>query len=757
MSLFKKLSASLALIAVSLLVGCEPPAVEPELSMTAAPRTLDGASQKSILTLTATDTKGAPGTGTVRVTSTVGSLKDGVELTLAAGTATGEFTCNRTVDAACTGTVKLTAEWVVGGKLVSVTTSVTVTPEVIVDAGVVDAGFDAGIVVVDAGVDAGARLPDGGLSDYAISLSTTKTNLVAGAPDSTDVVVRLFTNTVGMLPTADTVTLTLSNGASFNPSAAQAMTTVMTAPSTGAATITVHPGTAVGNFTLSATGRDAMQTLTLRALNVQNIAWKNDTSTLTVLNIASTGINTTSQVFFEVRDSANNPVEGVEVSFAVAAGSAAGCSVAPTRATTNMMGVVRTTLSSGDSNGVATVNATVLGLPSASSQPFTINIGRPSDERLQVTCDRKTLGALQTVQPPRTDLTTICRANFSDRNGVRPSNVVQVAWANESGQIDAMSVGMPGTGLATANFTTSGNLPVATSPLVGEPSNGLKNPRDGFVSIIAAMSGEEQFWDGSGSSNGVLNGKWDPGEWFVDLPEPFVDSNDNGVFDPGERFIDTDRVDCTTGMNLQKNNQWDGPNGCWDSNTQIWATTHVVYAGGLAGGSQNSIYVTVQPPVPSFVLAGAATTIHSVVMTDDNFNRLSSDSPTAAIFNTFGTRGSMAVTNSSLGGESFGGHTVTYTRIRATENTPGVFTREGTCDQTIPDAGYPKTRCFKVVDFGPWMSTSSGVTVSVTSAALQSPLPDGGPAPATQSGFDLRVGNSLQASPSSVPFIISFQ
>ncbi len=73
-----------------------------------------------------------------------------------------------------------------------------------------------------------------------------------------------------------------------------------------------------------------------------------------------------------------------------------------------------------------------------------------------------------------------------------------------------------------------------------EPSFGANNPRDNFVSIVAAVQGEEEFWDGSGSSRGLTNGTWDPGEYWVDLGEPFADNNDNGRWDPGETYIDTD-------------------------------------------------------------------------------------------------------------------------------------------------------------------------------------------------------------------------
>jgi hypothetical protein len=94
------------------------------------------------------------------------------------------------------------------------------------------------------------------------------------------------------------------------------------------------------------------------------------------------------------------------------------------------------------------------------------------------------------------------------------------------------------------------------------------NPRDGLVSILVFVGGEEWFQDNN--SNGIR----DPGESFIDQGEPFVDSNDNGVQDVGEQFIDLGLPDGGP-VNLV----WDGPNGQWDGNTIIWTETRVLWSG----------------------------------------------------------------------------------------------------------------------------------------------------------------------------------
>jgi hypothetical protein len=90
------------------------------------------------------------------------------------------------------------------------------------------------------------------------------------------------------------------------------------------------------------------------------------------------------------------------------------------------------------------------------------------------------------------------------------------------------------------------------------------NPRDGLVTIISVVRGEEGFVDGS---NGFArDGVYQVGENFIDMPEPFVDYNDNGIRDGNEPYTD-----------FNGNGSWDQPNGVWDADAAIWAETRVVY------------------------------------------------------------------------------------------------------------------------------------------------------------------------------------
>ena len=80
------MSLRLRSVIVSCLVAAScTPMVEPELTLTASPRTLDGVGQKAVIRVSALDAEGKPGTGTVRVSSAAGSLMAGAEISLAAG------------------------------------------------------------------------------------------------------------------------------------------------------------------------------------------------------------------------------------------------------------------------------------------------------------------------------------------------------------------------------------------------------------------------------------------------------------------------------------------------------------------------------------------------------------------------------------------------------------------------------------------------------------------------------------------------
>lgn len=766
---------------VVLYAACGPAEVPADLTLTAKPRTIDNRGAKSVITATATDGLGKPGTGTVRLSSSAGDLTAGVEVPLTDGVATADFTCAVAADPSCTGPVVITGEWVVKGKLTSGTVNVVVTAP---DAGPPDAGPpDAG--PPDAGPpDAGppdAGPPDAGPPDagggsfdggtygvYRLGLGFEKVVLVKATGDRMLLTATLTETATGAVVPDAGVTFTATAG-SF-AMAPGTLTTTATTNTQGAATATINVADAMpGSLQVTARSRDATAYGPITVLDANQVLWA-DTPTAgsNILTLQSTGRNSNTVVHFKVVNASMTPMANVDLVFRPMIGAAAGAAVTPT-GRTDSQGIATTTLSAGEGVGQVTVEAVVSGtdtpgVPTSGirgvSGAYTVIVGRPYDGRFDVQCVRKSLGALQSTTPPRNDQSTTCRATIIDRTGNGIPFAIPVDWHTEQGStVPVTSNSDVATNLASTTFFTGGQVPADVPPFPGEPSFGTHNPRDGFVTIIASANGEEEFWDGSGSSNGVTNGKWDPGEWFVDLAEPFVDNNDNQQWDPGETYFDTLRTDCAN-PNLPpvKNNRWDGPNGCWDSNTTIWRSAHVVYTDGLVTflgvRPATAPWLAFQPAIPGTISPG---TVLPLLFTwvDPNFNRLSADQISAAV-TTNGLRGSAAVSINGATSEAFG-HNLVYETVRATESAPssGVFSIDGLCDHTIPDAGYPLTRCLRQYRFAGWNTSPLTGTLTITAPAAQSPLPDGGAPPPTTTIFQLSVGNQL-GSPSTYSFDVAF-
>jgi hypothetical protein len=255
---------------------------------------------------------------------------------------------------------------------------------------------------------------------------------------------------------------------------------------------------------------------------------------------------------------------------------------------TDSNGCAEVEIRSGTVAGVVEVRAT---LPFGDNQstcvsdPVAIRGGRPTERGWGLECDARNACSLLTSAGNEifSDCTISCTAYLRDRFG-NPVNRpdIQVFFASEQGTI-VSPITPDDAGRVTTTYRPNGNLPVDVPPLAEEPrlfevaTGNVVNPRDMLVTIIAFTNGEEAFYDTNG------NGDYDEGEVFVDLPEPFIDSNDNSAFDPEfpftERFFDVQTPD------RPLNGRWDGPNGRWDRNSVIWTQTAVLLTGSAVGGS----------------------------------------------------------------------------------------------------------------------------------------------------------------------------
>jgi len=261
------------------------------------------------------------------------------------------------------------------------------------------------------------------------------------------------------------------------------------------------------------------------------------------------------------------------------------------------------------------------GLPSATHfnvARLPVNIpgllwsGIPSDVSVYI-ADR--FGNYNVLQGTAVSFTTeagaIDRQNVTDDKGFThvafrtqapdPANVAIAPW--EVALINSLNVTYPG--LAYPNDGSAGH------------------PRNGWVTVVATVQGEESFEDANG------NGIYDAGEKFTDISEPFVDKNDDGCRNDGVtkncNGIVTPQVgvfEDFTDANL--NGVYDAPNGVWDGpgcsgvNCQqsrlIWMPTLLAFTG-------NAQYCELSANTIGQLLYGTSQTFFFMVG-DQNLNRL---------------------------------------------------------------------------------------------------------------------------------------
>ncbi|MEW5742450.1 MAG: Ig-like domain-containing protein [Myxococcota bacterium] len=659
------------------------------LTLTARPRTINNAGQVSTITATAVMADMTAGSGTVRLSSAAGSLKTPVELTLADGEASADFTCDAAVDPACSGQIRISAEWVVNGKLVEATTAVIIAaPDSGAGGGTGGgAGGGTGGGTGGGGDDAGAGGgmgggTGGGTGDGGqgtLTLTPARSTIFRGVGDSTTISAVL---TVGGAPGAnEPVDLTTSLGELSLPDAgAGGMAISGTADGTGRLQVRLTETGVAGVATITATALDGGVTgmTTVRILEVNSIAHTatvcGTTMNCTIMGIRNSGFNETALVRFTVRDSNMMPLAGVPVTF-VANGPPSGLTITP-MAVSNSMGIAETSVQSGLSVGSFTVTASV-GTVSATSPTIGVRGAKPSNFGFTLQCQKTNLAAWIDPAPPLA-LTNACEVTLVDRLGNPVGRVTSVNLNSEAGAVPAniMTIGFmpsgsnPNEGKGTFTFNTVGRwppedvTPVGADPTqypiprLAEPSYMAgaltRNPRDGLVTILAYTDGEEHYFDDN--SNGVR----DPSERFIDQGEPFIDANDNNQWDAGEQYTDVDG-----------NGAWTPPNGTWDANTKVWTVAHVLYTNYASGA------VALFSP-SSFNVPKGSQTIVDVYMPDFNLNHVESGSSVGTT--RVATKGSVAFINSNLGLDGWGFEFEARRLVNATGTGP--------CDATQPICVY---------------------------------------------------------------------
>lgn len=409
------------------------------------------------------------------------------------------------------------------------------------------------------------QTPTGGSAPAIIVLNLDPANLTFGGTSSVTAEVYGPSEPSGALgplvPDGTIVTFILSN-----PSLGTITPLVTTFGGKATALFTARKTTA-GETTITANAGSATSNGTMIVTAPANGSIEFSSASPKVIGIKGSGQTETSSVTFIAKDAQGNPVsDGVKVVFTLngpkggeyIGTSTTGVNTAgnatSTESATSDGGKATVILNSGKVSGPVTITATIKNTKLSSSSP-TISIGGGvvSGPHFNLAANRLNLPGLI-----RSDAQSTIFAYVADRFG--NFNVLEgtsISFYTEAGAIDRSGI-TDKNGKASVQLRTQNPDPV----LAASPS---PDPKNGHVTVIATVMGEEGFDDTNG--NGVYdligaNGQPEP---FDDLPEPFIDSNDNNVRDSGpvgslfefEEFIDSNG----DGQYSPKNGLWDGP-GC---------------------------------------------------------------------------------------------------------------------------------------------------------------------------------------------------
>ncbi len=268
-----------------------------------------------------------------------------------------------------------------------------------------------------------------------------------------------------------------------------------------------------------------------------------------VIGIRGSGQSETATVTFTVRDIQGNPVEdGTSVDFKLTGpnggeyiGTTTGSKLA-TAATSG--GKATVILNSGSVAGPVTIVASVTeGSSFFQSSAPTISIGGGvvSAKHFVLAATRINLPGLGIANEEST-ITAFVADRFGNFNVLDGTSI---SFYTEAGAIDRSGT-TNNKGVASVTFRTQEPGPVNFM-------SGDGNPRDGHVTILATVLGEEAFDDANG------NGVYDAGELFDDLPEPFIDKDDDG-----ERGQNPSVFEEFINSTIPDDGQYTGPNGVWD-------------------------------------------------------------------------------------------------------------------------------------------------------------------------------------------------
>jgi len=466
----------------------------------------------------------------VSFATTIGTLAAGSGLTNTEGLATVALS-----DGGVSGAGTVTADVTVSGVSATATLNFQVVSSVTtttVDMGNgTDASFVAGVIDLG-GV---SSLAAGGTLTATVSIVETSNNNVAY---ETPVTVN-FTSACVVAGTAtmDAAVLTTAGIAS---------STYLAQGCTGSDTITA---TANVGTTLSATANFTVQAASVGSLEFVSATPEN----ISLQGTGGSGGTETSAVLFRVVDAQGNPVANQQVNFSLDT-VVGGLTLNPTSATSDQNGLVQTVVQSGTvstSVGVTATTSSGGNTYQTQSSQLVVTTGIP---------DQNSFSLSATVLAPEAwsfdGVVSVITARLADRFNNPVPDGTAVTFTTEGGSIESSCTTVGGA--CSVNWTsqsprpcgqTMGAVDVVLDPSLGpnqcvttggpanptEPVIGLKplgQPYGGRATIVATVVGEESFIDSNG------NGVFDDGDTMTDLPEAWIDGNEDGVRGSSEPFFD---------------------------------------------------------------------------------------------------------------------------------------------------------------------------------------------------------------------------
>jgi hypothetical protein len=465
-----------------------------------------------------------------------------------------------------------------------------------------------------------------------------------------------------------------------------------------------------------------------------------------VLGAYGSGYFEQSLLVFEVVASDGTPYAGLPVKFSHQSqegsfiGSVAACTpgtspVCTAQGTTDGEGRVAVVLHSGRRYATLSVQAeaTAAGVTrQLVAGGFTVVGAKPTGARFSLDCRPYNVPALTVDDCVYSRYAgqarnVECTATLGDRHGNALAVPTLVAFQSEAGEIvpatftPAYDPTKDGAGLGQALGILNvygAPLPFDVEPFAWETylqwdyGCGMRkaNPRDGLVTVIALVAGEEGFVDQD------LDGTYDQGEPFIDLGEPFVDIDDDGIRDPAEWYED-----------VNEDGSYTGPNGRWDADAVLWTQARVLYTGHPAFAREaatgkelltrlygyGSPPAPTLPPAPFTVLAGPPPTSeqYGVFFTDQHLNPLSS-------FTTFGAQSVIGNVTASLTDPSGTADSLGTTFRMLYCDKP---TAPATCHDGPADQGCRTSPCYLTTEVGQAFQYGNHAMLTVTCA---NPGPD---------------------------------